>query len=1004
MALVKTPIPINFAKGINNKADPYQLAFDSFTSLQNSVFDKLGRLTKRNGYGKITQLPNATQTAITTLNGNLLATGSNLYAYSKDTSTWLNQGPIQPVTLETQAILRSATSQSAPDTAIAVNGLTCLTYVDQTIAYYQVSDSTTGQQIVNRTTLPATATNPRAFVLGNYFIITFIANVAAVPHLQYVAVPIANPGQPKAAVDISVQVASLTTGYDAFVANGQLYVAWSSTANLIRIAYVSQTLILSADANVPTHTASLISVTADTTASTTVVWLSFYDTGVIYTTAYNQVLTAIKALTTVAAAANVVELTTIASNMSMTALFETQNTYTYAPNARTDFVSKVIVPQVGAAGVSSIILRSVGLASKLFYAPTGIPYVIVTYGEQNQPTYFLIDLNGNLLMRLAYANGGGYASSQVIPSVTYLATTGQFLFPYLLKDFLATVNKTTTSTVAGEPVNAIYTQTGVNLAKFSINLEGQYSAEIADALHLTGGQLWEYDGVLPVENGFHVWPENVAGTTSATGGTIGAGNYLYSFTYEWTDNQGNLHRSAPSIPIKVITAGATSSNTLNIPTLRLTYKVGSNPVRIVGYRWSAAQPVFYQFTSITSPVLNNTTIDSVTIVDTVPDSAILGQTILYTTGGVVENIAPPACSAITLFKNRLFIVDAENRNLIWYSKQLIQNVPVEMSDLFTIYVAPTTGSQGSTGPITALSSMDDKLIVFKKDAIYYLTGTGPDNTGANNDFNDPVFITSSVGCANPDSIVLTPMGLMFQSDKGIWLLGKDLGTIYIGAQVEDYNNEQIQSAKVIPGSNRVLFLLSSGTTLMFDYFYSQWGTFTNLRAISSTLYQGAHTYLNTTGEVFQETPGAYLDGSKPVLMSLTTAWISIAGLQGFERFYQLYLLGTSYTPFKLNVGLAYDYNESTTQQTMVAPDKLSQFWGGESVWGGGTAWGGTGNVFEARVFPQTQKCSSFQISIDEQIDNASTQPSGQGLTLSGLNIVVGSKKGYRTQSAKRSFG
>ena len=74
--------------------------------------------------------------------------------------------------------------------------------------------------------------------------------------------------------------------------------------------------------------------------------------------------------------------------------------------------------------------------------------------------------------------------------------------------------------------------------------------------------------------------------------------------------------------------------------------------------------------------------------------------------------------------------------------------------------------------------MDDKLIIFKKDAIYYITGTGPDNTGANGTFSDATFITSTVGCANPSSIVLMPNGIMFQSDKGIWLLDRQLGTTY----------------------------------------------------------------------------------------------------------------------------------------------------------------------------------------------------------------------------------
>ena len=614
-------------------------------------------------------------------------------------------------------------------------------------------------------------------------------------------------------------------------------------------------------------------------------------------------------------------------------------------------------------------------------------------------------------MRLAYSNGGGYMTSQVLPSVSLLDNT--YYVPYLYADFLTTVNKGTNN-ASGTPSNAIYTQLGVNLATFSINTTGQYSSEIAGALHLTGGQLWMYDGIKPVEHGFQVWPENVQAVWSASGGSMAAipvsggsntNAYFYQFTYEWTDGQGNLHRSAPSIPVAVTTTGSGNSGsvTLYVPTLRLTYKTGNNPVRIVGYRWSQGQQVYYEFTSVAAPVVNSTTTDFVTIVDTKSDAQILGNTLIYTTGGVVEDIAAPASIATALFKSRLFLVDAEDQNLLWYSKQVIEGVPVEMSDLFTLYVAPTSGAQGSTGSITALSAMDDKLIIFKKDAIYYLTGTGPDNTGASNDFTDPVFITASVGCNNPSSIVLMPNGLMFQSDKGIWLLGRDLSTNYIGAPVEAYNSQAVESAQAIPATNQVRFLLANNITLMYDYFYNQWGTFNNIRAISATLYQGYHTYLNAYGQVFQETPGTYLDGSTPVLMSFTTSWLSLAGLRGYERFYYFLLLGTYYTPFNLNVTLAYDFG-APQQAVLIQPDNQTPAWGGDANWGSNQAWGGPGNVLSARVFPAKQKCQSFQISISEIYNPSFNQPAGAGLTLSGLNLVVGMKKGYSPQKASQSFG
>lgn len=1013
MALQKQPISLNFTRGIDTKTDPYQIPIGTFQSLNNSVFNTAGRLTKRNGYSNITKLPDANQTTLTTLNGNLIATGSSLFTFSKDTNQWLNEGTIQPIQLSVQPLVRSSASQVSPDAAVASSGLTCLVFVESGAAYYQVSDSTTGQQIVNRTALPATATNPRVFLLVNRFVITFTATVTGT-HLQYISIPIARPANASTPADIATGLPSLEVGYDGYVASNTLFLAWEGAGNTVKIAKLSQGLVVSSAATIAASNADLMTVTTDSTTNR--LWVSFWDTASNdgYTAAFTYNLTQVVAKTPIIINTEIREITSVATGGVLTIFYENVNSYAFPGGAESDFISTLtVIPPVSGTGVgtvssTTVVVRSVGLASKPYLSAEGIIYMLVAYGgmdqgddNSNQPSYFLIDSDGNVYMRLAYSNGGGYAASQVLPSITVV--DGVYYVPYLITDFLATVNKNT-NLPANTNINAIYTQTGVNLALFQLGDTGEFISEIAGALHITGGQLWEYDGVKPVEHGFQLWPEDIVAGTVTSGGSISAQEYNYVFTYEWTDAAGNLHRSAPSIPVPITTTGSISQNLLYVPTLRLTYKLTPNPVRIVGYRWSTAQQTYYQFTSITNPYINDTTVDYLTITDTSNDSSILGQTLLYTTGGVIENIAAPASIASALFKNRLFLIDAEDPNLLWFSKQVIQNTPVEMSDLLTLFIAPTSGAQGSTGPMKALSAMDDKLIMFKRDAIYYLTGVGPDNTGANNDFTDPVFITSTVGCSNPNSIVLIPDGIMFQSDKGIWLLGRDLSTQYIGAPVEAFNNQTVMSATAIPGTNQVRFILGNNVTLMYDYYYRQWGTHSNINAISATIYQSMHTYLNSYGQVFQEAAGVYTDGSVPVLMSLTLGWTNVAGLQGYERFYFANLLGTYVTPFKLLMDLAYDYNPSPIQTVTILPDNFVEPWGGEAIWGSGGPWGGVGNTFSARVFPEKQKCQSFQVTLREVYDSSFQVPAGEGLTLSGISLIVGIKKGYRTQKASRSFG
>lgn len=1001
MAITKAGYNIKFGEGLDLKTDPNQVQAGKFLALQNVVFNTGGLMTKRNGFALKTTLPNTSNTNLRTLNDNLVATGKTLSTYSMDTNQWVLQGSTHPVDLSVQPLVRNASSQTVVDSATAANGLVCTAYTDSTGAHYQVQDSETGQAIVHAVAfINSTATACRVFVLGNYFVITYLVTIAGTPHLQYIALPVNNPTMVTAPTDISTLVSGLTAGYDAVVSEGSMYIAWESTAGNLRIQSMSSTLVVTGANIIAGHASDLMSVTSDESGSNPVIWMSFWDNSAnnAYTAAFNQILAVVLAPTQFLAGVDIHQLTSKANSQLLTLLYENVNTYSFTPNARTDFVTKNTVTQAGVVGSSSVVLRSVGIQSKMFADSAGTYYALLSYGQAFQPTYFLSDLSGNVIAKLAYSNGAGYTADQVLASVSTSGTV--FSIPYLFKDLIVPVNKSQgVANVAG-----VYAQNGVNLAMFDLGTVHQYDSEIARTLHLTGGLLWMFDSVKPVEHGFNVWPEDIGVTTSGAGGTLAAQQYFYQVTYEWTDAQGNIHRSAPSIPVGQVTTGATSSNTLSIPTLRLTYKTTPNAVRIVIYRWSTGQQNYYQVTSIQNPLLNNPAVDSVTYVDTQADSQILGNALVYTTGGIIENIGAPASNASTLFKSRLFIVDSEDRNLLWYSKQVIEATPVEMSDLFTIFVAPTAGAQGSTGSVTALSALDDKLIVFKRNALYYIVGSGPDNTGGNNDFSEPVYITGTVGCDNQSSIVQTPLGLMFQSDKGIWLLGRDLTTKYIGAAIQSFNDVNVNSALTVPGTNQVRFTLDDGTVLMYDYYYDQWGTFNGIPAISSTLQDGTHTFLNKFGQVLQEKASSYIDNTHPVLISYSTAWIKLTELQGFQRAYYLYLLSNYVTPHKLSVQVAYDYDKAPRQNSLITPTNYSTPYGSDTLYGSTPTYGGASPVEQWRVFFQRQKCQAIQVSVSEIYDPSLGVAAGAGLTMSGFNIVIGGKSTHPRLPSSNSVG
>lgn len=992
--LQKQSVNVPFNLGVDTKTDPFQIQLGKFEILDNSQFGTDGRLTKVDGFPLLTTMEGAT--TISTFNDSLVGIGSEtLQVYSADNNQVVNSGTIVPLNLSSQSLVRRATSQTTVDAVVAENGLCISTWLDADgSSYYQVSDSNTGQTIVPAVALVSTATMSRCYVLGNYFIVTYLATISAATHLQYIAIPIIDPSNPNTAVDVATNVAALSSAYNGVVANNSLYLSWNSTGTTVRTRYLTSALALSNTVTISSQAANLISLCADISGSTPVIWVTFYtaSTNTIKTIAYSPGLIVILSSTTAVSSVTANQVSTAAINNVLTIYYEVANTYSYTPYAKTDYISKNTVTIGGVVGTPSVILRSVGLASNAINY-NGKQYMLVVYGGAYQPTYFFIDGSGNVLAKVAYSNGGGYPINQVLSNVTI--NDGTFEIGYLFKDLLAAVNKTQ----GVVNTNGVYSQTGINLLSIILD-DFVNTVEIANNLHISGGFLWMYDGVKAVEEGFHVWPEDITATGAISGGNMTNQTYYYQVTYEWTDNQGNIHRSAPSVPISAtVASGSLGSVTLEIPCLRLTYKT-SNKVRIVIYRWSTGQQNYYRVTSISNPLINNPSVDSVQYVDTQVDSAILGNDLIYTTGGVIENIAPPSSAAQALFKSRLFVLDAENRNVWWYSKQVVQNVPAEFSDEFTIYVPPSTGTNLATGPCTAGAPMDDKLVFFKKNAIYYITGTGPDNTGINNDFSEPIFITSTVGCDNPDSIVLTPNGIMFQSDKGIWLLGRDLSTSYIGAEVQAYNALPVQAAVAVPETNQVRFTLD-GMTLMYDYYYKQWGTF-SVNGISSVIYRGFHTNLNQYGQIYQQRPGTYLNLSYPVLMKWTTGWIHLADVQGYQRAYFFYLLGKYYSPHQMYLRISYDYQDSAVQSVLVTPDLFSPTM--PSSFGVPTPLGSNGDIENWRIFFERQQCQAFKIAFEEVYDPSLGAPPGAGLTLSGINLVVGLKKGYRPITAAQSAG
>jgi len=629
------------------------------------------------------------------------------------------------------------------------------------------------------------------------------------------------------------------------------------------------------------------------------------------------------------------------------------------------------------------LVRSVGLASKPFLY-NGRVHVLAAYQSALQSTYFLL-AGSTVVAKLAPSVGGGLTAKSILPEVSN-PSAGVFTTAYLQ------------TTEIGAQSGLIFSQAGVMAGAFDFT-QAQTSVELSDDLHLTGGILWMYDGVGVCEHGFHLYPENVSSAFASTGLT---GTYQYVVTYEWMDAQGLIHQSAPS---PVLTVNPSNQGvTVTTPTLRLTSK--TNVIACVLWRTQANLSVFYRITSISSPVLNSTSADTVAFPnDTASDTSIAGNAQLIfnpdNSSAELPNLSAPAPLHVWRYRNRVALIPAENAFSWVYSKAFVAGVPIEFNAQQLYQSVAQDG-----GPLTCGIEMDEKNVLFTAKRIYYLVGDGLAANGTGSDYgSSQQNVPSDVGCSNRRSLVLTPRGVIFQAanGKGLYLLGRDLSVSYIGAPVEAYNGLTVTSAQMVPNSRRVVFFTSGGVALAYDYFADKWSVWTNVSAADAAVFNGVLTYLKAGGQIWQETPGSYTDNGAPVLTGWTTSFLSFAGLQGFQRVWRFGILGDYRSPHSLSVSVAFDGNgapiqvENVSSATALNPGGVSD----STIADTDNPGDGAFPQLEYVVKVARQKCSSIQVSVQE---SQAGPTYGEGLSISGLTFVVGATgKGLHPVPSSRSI-
>lgn len=394
---------------------------------------------------------------------------------------------------------------------------------------------------------------------------------------------------------------------------------------------------------------------------------------------------------------------------------------------------------------------------------------------------------------------------------------------------------------------------------------------------VAAGQLVDYDGVLCSE-AQPMWAPYIY---SAGGGAISA-----RAIYRWVDAAGKLHVSAVSNTITDHAAAGTiyvskppffayDGSTAQEVSVELyvtdgstsTYYLAASSNAKEDYTSTSTGGQWWVFTTIAAGSSSDPTI--------------------YTTGGVLESEAPPSFAAITRVGDRLFAVDAEDRQRFWFSKPFEAGYAPQWN---------TANTGRCPDDIVGIANMQGAAAFLCANGVWAISGEGPNNLGQGT-FGPPQKV-SELGCVSRRSVCETPYGVAYLSRSGYALVSGGAPQLF-GTPVVNYlNGRQVDTTGTSRPVLRALYdqerdelrVLSSTYTHFFRF--GEGGGWTRLsttdldvcisstgvvhRALGATVY----TEKRDTDSGFTSRVGS---------STWETPWFKFDGISGFGRLWSLIL-------------------------------------------------------------------------------------------------------------------
>jgi len=500
-------------------------------------------------------------------------------------------------------------------------------------------------------------------------------------------------------------------------------------------------------------------------------------------------------------------------------------------------------------------------------------------------------------------------------------------------------------------VSAQATTTGIsNVVDVTLDTSAPRSCtELNGSLFISGGVPTAFDGTNIYELGSIQSPviwHNIV-NPNYVGQTAGTADWYYKAVFEWVDANGNIYRSAPSdaIRLRMFENGSTTTTTpratvTNNPfksqyrdvkisaqfdhsTLRSVFAnktFAKNPVKVVLYRTlKNADTNFYRVNSM--PVVVNLSNDTnyasgydvdttqvgttdpplaLTFTDIYSDAEIASNELLYDLdGAVLENQSPPSARVVCAHKSRVWLGGTPD-DTIWYSKKSETFSEPGFNEVLTV-----PSFEG--GPVVAMASLDDYLVVFKESSVWIINGDGADASGNNSTLQEPIRVYDGNGCISAPSVMVVGDAVYWQSNDGIYRMRRgsnqpELISDKIREITVDYLrrfNMKVVSATYTTPDNciRFCFYGFSGTSpirylAVYNLTYNSFSSYkytsaTTMRIVSSCEHNGIWYGVGDNNQLIRENRTVKYDAGSTLKYAFYPALyvqiVKIAEMGGFFR-------------------------------------------------------------------------------------------------------------------------